>query len=71
MAPALATSRLRKEAMKIKKEPTPDVIASPQESDILTWHFAVRGPKETPFEGGIYIGKLKFPSEYPMKPPSI
>jgi ubiquitin-conjugating enzyme E2 J2 len=31
----------------------------------------VRGPENTPYEGGIYHGKLSFPSEFPFKPPSI
>lgn len=35
------------------------------------WHFTVRGPPDTAFEGGYYHGRLSFPSEYPMKPPSI
>eukprot|EP00980_Cylindrotheca_fusiformis_P014296 scaffold3791_cov137-Cylindrotheca_fusiformis.AAC.23 len=71
MAPAMATARLRKELLKIQKEPPPDVIAEPDESNILKWHYGIRGPLSTPFEGGTYIGKLVFPPEYPMKPPSI
>jgi ubiquitin-conjugating enzyme E2 J2 len=71
MAPAMTTSRLRKELIKLQKEPPPGVIATPQESDILTWYYAIRGPCDTPFDGGVYIGKLKFPPEYPMKAPSI
>ena len=34
-------------------------------------HFIIRGPEKTPFENGIYHGQLKFPTEYPFKPPSI
>jgi ubiquitin-conjugating enzyme E2 J2 len=71
MAPAMATGRLRKELVKLQKEPPPGVIAEPDESNILKWHYAVRGPSGTAFEGGVYIGKLVFPSEYPMKPPGI
>lgn len=29
------------------------------------------GAKGSPYEGGYYHGKLKFPPEYPLKPPSI
>lgn len=47
------------------------MIAEPDESNILKWHYAIRGPSETPYDGGIYIGKLVFPSEYPMKPPGV
>jgi ubiquitin-conjugating enzyme E2 J2 len=71
MASAIATNRLRKELQKIQIDPPPGIIAEPKESNILVWFYALRGPTETPFEGGIYVGKLKFPSEYPMKAPDI
>lgn len=34
-------------------------------------HYVVRGPEGTPYEGGIYHGKLAFPFEFPFKPPAI
>ncbi|KAG7366308.1 ubiquitin-conjugating enzyme [Nitzschia inconspicua] len=71
MAPALATKRLRKEFIQLQNEPPPGIIAEPKESNILTWYYAVRGPVDTPYDGGIYVGKLIFPSEYPMMGPSI
>lgn len=67
----MATARLRKELIKLQKEPPPDIIAEPDESNILKWYYGIRGPSSTPFEGGTYLGKLVFPPEYPMKPPSI
>jgi ubiquitin-conjugating enzyme E2 J2 len=71
MASTVAVNRLRKELSKLKKDPPPGIIAEPKESDILTWFYALQGPSETPYHGGVYVGKLKFPPEYPMKPPSI
>lgn len=35
------------------------------------WHFTVRGPADSDFEGGIYHGRISLPPEYPLKPPSI
>ena len=67
----MATSRLRKELQLLMRDPPPGIIAEPKESDILVWFYAIRGPEGTPYEGGVYIGKLKFPSEYPMKAPDI
>jgi ubiquitin-conjugating enzyme E2 J2 len=67
----MATARLRKEMIKLQKEPPPGVIAEPEEKNILRWHYAIRGPSDTAFDGGIYVGKLVFPPEYPMKAPSI
>jgi ubiquitin-conjugating enzyme E2 J2 len=71
MAPTMATARLRKELIKLQKDPPPGVIAEPDESNILKWHYAIKGPPGTGFEGGVYVGKLIFPNEYPMKPPGI
>jgi ubiquitin-conjugating enzyme E2 J2 len=71
MAPALATKRLRKELIQLQNEPPPGIIAEPKESNILTWYYAIRGPPDTPYDGGIYVGKLVFPPEYPMMGPSI
>jgi len=67
----MATKRLREELIKVKTAPPPGIIAEPDESNILKWFYVIRGPSDTPYEGGIYIGKLIFPSEYPMKAPSI
>jgi len=55
----------------MQKEPPPFVYAAPDEKNILTWNFIIRGPPESPFAGGEYHGLLLFPSEYPFKPPGI
>ena len=65
------TARLRKEYRAILKEPVPNVWASPQEDNILVWHYVLKGLDGSAYEGGYYYGKLKFPSQYPFKPPSI
>lgn len=52
-------------------EPPPFVWAVPDEKNILTWNFLIRGPPDSPFAGGEYHGLLLFPSEYPFKPPGI
>jgi len=38
---------------------------------MLDWRFTIQGPPGSPFEGGEYMGKLKFPEQYPFKPPAI
>ena len=35
------------------------------------WHFTIRGPPDTPFEGGVYHGRILLPTQYPLKPPNI
>lgn len=33
--------------------------------------YVVIGPENTQYEGGMYLGKLIFPRDFPYKPPSI
>ncbi|CAG9766524.1 unnamed protein product [Ceutorhynchus assimilis] len=66
-----ATSRLRQDYLRLKKDPIPYVNAEPLPNDILEWHYVVSGPEDSPYEGGYYHGKLVFPADFPFKPPSI
>ncbi|XP_070561894.1 ubiquitin-conjugating enzyme E2 J2-like [Ptychodera flava] len=66
-----ATARLKQDYIRIMRDPVPYVTAAPLHSNILEWHYVVRGPEGTPYEGGYYHGKLVFPREFPFKPPSI
>ncbi|KAJ2777274.1 Ubiquitin-conjugating enzyme E2 6 [Coemansia interrupta] len=71
MASRAAFKRLNKEYLAIQANPPPFITAKPLESNILEWHYVLRGPPDTPYEGGEYHGRLRFPSEYPYKPPAI
>lgn len=53
----------------MEKDPPPLCYARPREDNVLEWHFIVRGPPGTPYEGGEYWGQLLFPADYPFKPP--
>lgn len=68
---AMAKPRLQKEAILLSREPPPLIRAKPAENDIMVFHYVIEGPPQTPYEGGYYHGVLKFPSEYPLKPPSV
>ncbi|GER56179.1 ubiquitin-conjugating enzyme family protein [Striga asiatica] len=52
-------------------EPVSNVVARPLPNDILDWHYVLEGSQGTAFAGGYYYGKIKFPPEYPFKPPGI
>ncbi|KAL1528268.1 hypothetical protein AB1Y20_009625 [Prymnesium parvum] len=62
-------ARLRKEVRFF--EPPPYIRAKPLETNMKEWHYVLQGPPDTPYEGGLYHGKVKFPEEYPFKPPAI
>ena len=52
-------------------QPTAEYFAQPVDDNLFEWHFSVRGPADSDFEGGIYHGRIILPPEYPLKPPSI
>jgi len=64
-----AVKRLSRELRTVETDPPPYLTSRPLTSDILTWYFVIRGPEDTPYETGIYMGKLVFPEDYPFKPP--
>eukprot|EP00055_Hartaetosiga_balthica_P009267 m.36496 g.36496 ORF g.36496 m.36496 type:complete len:225 (-) comp6677_c0_seq1:291-965(-) len=64
--------RLALEYKAIKKNPPPFINAEPLPENILEWHYVIYGlGDDCPYHEGFYHGKLVFPREYPMKPPSI
>lgn len=44
--------------------------SSTSSTDLFTWLAVLRGPKDTPYEGGFYRLILRVPKDYPMVPPS-
>jgi ubiquitin-conjugating enzyme E2 J1 len=48
-----------------------DYLFAASESDMLDWHFTIRGADDTDFAGGYYHGRIKLPPDYPFKPPHI
>lgn len=66
-----AMRRLQREAKTMSLSPPEFIRAKPDEGDILTWHYVLEGPPDTPYAGGYFLGKLVFPADYPFGPPSI
>ncbi|KAL0487354.1 ubiquitin-conjugating enzyme E2 [Acrasis kona] len=63
--------RIMSELQDLQKNPSSDYEAHPLEDNLFEWHFTVRGPKDSEFEGGIYHGRIILPSDYPYKAPDI
>ena len=66
-----ATKRLNRELTIISKDPIPGIDLRDNQDNILEWHFVIHGKKDTPYYGGMYHGKLIFPSNFPFSPPTI
>jgi len=63
--------RILSELKEFQKDPSTEYTAHHLEDNLFEWHFTIRGPRGTEFEGGIYHGRILLPSEYPLKPPHI
>jgi ubiquitin-protein ligase len=69
----MAMKRLQSEFKQLCKEPNPYYsIELPDMKNFLVWNIMVFGADpDSPFYGGIFKGTLKFPQEYPNKPPEF
>jgi ubiquitin-conjugating enzyme E2 J1 len=66
-----AIKRIHADVRELQRHPSEQYAAAPLEENLFCWHFTLRGPPATEFEGGVYHGKIQLPPEYPFKPPSI
>ena len=68
-----AVKRIMGELKELTQGARPDdhFVAAPLEDNLFEWHFSIRGPAGTAFDGGVYHGKITLPAEYPFRPPSI
>ena len=64
-------NRLINEIKRVKNEPIDNVTFDIDEKNLFVWKFTLLGPHESPYDGGIYNGLIKFPENYPHKPPSV
>ena len=67
----ISLKRIQKEFQNMIHDPSEDFYANPIKDDMFCWHFTIRGPPDTEFEGGLYHGIIKLPMSYPNRPPSI
>lgn len=69
----LLYKRINKEIIMYKNEnfKFPNLILRPDESNLLRWYFIVYDLIDTPFENGVYFGKINLPNEYPLKAPDF
>lgn len=68
-----ALRRLMKDLAEIEHNmiPTVGVTARPQNDNMYIWHANLRGPENTPYEGGVFHLIMNFPTNYPHQPPTI
>jgi peroxin-4 len=68
----VAAKRLRKELQNLERnKPDPDIFLIPDTENILNWTALLRGPTDTPYEGGVFQLSINCGTNYPLAPPSI
>ncbi|BBG95327.1 peroxin4 [Prunus dulcis] len=66
-------ARLFKEYKEVQREKVadPDIQLVCDDSNIFKWTALIKGPSETPFEGGVFQLAFAVPEQYPLQPPQV
>lgn len=63
--------KLKGDMKMLKTKPLPDLDAIYDESNILVWYFLLKGPKNTVYDGGYYLGRITYHENHPFHPPGV
>ena len=67
----MAIKRLIKEMKSLQENPYSEFSIHPKPDKFLDWEGIIFGPESSPYQGGIFKFEMKFPKEYPNKPPKL
>ena len=69
-----AMKKLREELKQYQRSPVSNfgiTVGLFDDDNIFEWKCTILGPKDTPYSGGLFILKIKFPENYPKTKPEV
>jgi ubiquitin-protein ligase len=62
---------ITKELQKLQQHPHPDIDVYINDKDMYFWKIVIKGPSDTPYKDGNWLGYIQFPQTYPLAAPTI
>ena len=69
---SVARELLKKQMIELKRDESSGFsVGLEDDSDWFTWRVVFEGPQDTLYYGGLFTALLKFPEDFPNKPPEM
>ncbi len=65
------SQRIMRQLASYLRDPHPSIEVYPASQNIAFWQFLLTGPPATPYAGGVWLGYVLFPRNYPVTPPEV